>query len=144
MKNVNHFNLIIKNDKIENMMMSNPKTILIVEDEQSLSDILASKLSACGFSILKAENGERGLDLALKHHPDLILLDIIMPKMDGMTMVHRLREYVWGSTARIIILTNLMDNEKVVEAMKNKVSDYLIKTDWKLKNLVDIIKKKLG
>lgn len=125
-------------------MMNKPKTILIVEDEQSLLDVLASKLSACGFSVLKAENGENGLNLALKHHPDLILLDIIMPKMDGMTMMHRLREDVWGSTARIIILTNLMDNEKVVEAMKNKASDYLIKTDWKLKDLVEIIKNKLG
>ncbi len=125
-------------------MMNQPKTILIVEDEQNLLDVLADKLGASGFSVLKAENGEKGLDLALKYHPDLILLDILMPKMDGLTMVRRLREDVWGSTASVIILTNLVDNEKVMEAVKNKVSDYLIKTDCKLKDLVEMIKKKLG
>lgn len=124
--------------------MNQPKTILIVEDEQNLLDVLADKLSASGFYVLKAENGEKGLNLALKHHPDLILLDIIMPKMDGMTMLHKLREDVWGGVAPIIILTNLVDNEKVAEAMKNKVSEYLIKTDCKLKNLVEMIKKKLS
>jgi len=124
-------------------MINQPKTILIVEDEPGLLNVLTDKLSACGLSVLKAENGEEGLSLALKYRPDLILLDIVMPKMDGLTMMRRLRESVWGSSASIIVLTNLADNEKVAEAMKNKVYDYLIKTDWTLVDLVKKIKKKL-
>ena len=67
-------------------------TILIVEDEVSQRKVLSAYLIKKGFAILEASDGEEGLRVALAEHPDVILLDVRMPKMDGMTMMHKLRE----------------------------------------------------
>lgn len=71
-------------------------TILIVEDDVPELNALRDKFTHEGFSILEAKNGEEGLATALREHPDLILLDIIMPVMDGMTMLVNLRKDPWG------------------------------------------------
>ena len=123
--------------------MNNKKTILIVEDEKPLRDALSSKLTHEGFSILQAGDGKEGLKIALQIHPDLILLDIILPVMDGITMLKQLRQDEWGKDAKIIILTNLSDEARISEGFDNAVFDYLIKTDWKLEELVGKIKQKL-
>ena len=68
------------------------KKILIVEDELSLREALAKKLVSENFEVLEAENGQIGLEVATREKPDLILLDIIMPVMDGMTMLKKLKE----------------------------------------------------
>ena len=70
--------------------MGGTKKILIVEDDNALAGILYDKFSQEAFGILEAKNGEEGLELALAKHPDLILLDIMMPKMDGMTMLKKI------------------------------------------------------
>ena len=82
--------------------------------------------------------------MAMQHHPDLILLDIIMPVMDGMTMLKKLRADEWGKKAEVIILTNLGDNEKVAEAMSQGSFDYLVKSDWNIADVAELVKKKLG
>lgn len=119
------------------------KTILIIEDERPLLTALSSKLSNAGFSILQATDGEMGLSMALEKHPDLILLDIVMPKMDGLTMLDMLRRDDWGKTVPIIVLTNLSDAAKFEESMRKNVFDYLIKTDWKIEDVVIKVKEKL-
>ena len=124
--------------------MENKKTILIIEDERSLREALRDKLTREGFSTLEAKNGEEGLDVALREHPELILLDIVMPVMDGMTMLKQLRENAWGKNVKIIILTNLSDIEKIADSVKNEVYDYLVKTDWKLEDVVTKIRERLG
>jgi len=124
--------------------MENKKTILIIEDERSLREALRDKLTREGFSTLEAKNGEEGLDVALREHPELILLDIVMPVMDGMTMLKKLREDAWGKNVKIIILTNLSDIEKIADSVKNEVYDYLVKTDWKLEDVVTKIRERLG
>jgi DNA-binding response OmpR family regulator len=124
--------------------MNNKKTILIVEDEKPLRDALSSKLTHEGFAILQAGDGQDGLKIALQMHPDLILLDIILPVMDGMTMLKQLRQDTWGKEAKIIVLTNLTDEERISESFHSAVFDYLIKTDWKLEDLVQKIKNKLN
>lgn len=123
--------------------MDNKKTILIVEDEKPLRSALASKLLHEGYSILEASDGKEGLKVALETHPDLILLDIILPVMDGITMLKELREDEWGKNSKIIILTNLADEAKMSDSFHNAVFDYLIKTDWRLEDLVEKIKQKL-
>jgi DNA-binding response OmpR family regulator len=123
--------------------MLEKKTILIVEDEPELSKALSDKLSEEGFSILEAKNGQEGLDIAKDKHPDLILLDILMPIMDGMTMLEMLREDESCKDIPVIFLTNLDDQEKVSEALKAGSFDYLIKTDWSLADIVKKIKNKL-
>jgi len=124
-------------------MISESKKILIIEDEPSLLDVLEDKFSTEGFDVLKAENGNRGLEIALKEHPDLILLDIILPEMDGMTMLKKLREDVWGKDALVIILTNLNDAQSVLQSLENGVYDFLVKTDWKLEDVLKKVKEKL-
>jgi len=124
--------------------MENKKKILIVEDETSLRNALRDKLMLEGFITLEAKNGEEGLDVALRDHPDLILLDIIMPKMDGLTMLKKLREDVWGKNTKVILLTNLNDNEKVSEALLQGSYDYLVKSDWKIEDVVTKIRARLG
>lgn len=119
------------------------KKILIVEDEQTLSKALAFKLTSEGFKVLQARDGEEGLESALRNKPDLILLDIIMPKMDGLTMLNKLREDEWGKDVPIFMLTNLSNAEDVDKATKKGVYDYLIKSNWKLGEIVAKIKEEL-
>lgn len=123
--------------------MNNKKTILIVEDEVSLRSILREKFSIEGFEVFEAEDGEAGLDVATKRHPDLILLDIVMPKMDGNTMLKRLRGDKWGSKALVMILTNLDSLTDVAKTMENNAFEYFIKSDVKIEDLVSRVKEKL-
>jgi len=120
------------------------KTILVVEDDVALKTALAKKMNEEGFSVLEANNGKEGLEIAKKDHPDLILLDIIMPVMDGMTMLKELRKDNWGKNATVIFLTNLSEEGKMSEAEELGSSAYLIKTDWSLSDLVKKIKEKLN
>lgn len=89
-------------------------------------------------------DGIEGLKLSLKEKPDLILLDIIMPKMDGLTMLKKLREDKWGKNARVVILTNLSNGEELELAMKNKVYDFLVKSDWELDKIIKKIKERIN
>lgn len=119
------------------------KKILIVEDEASTIQALTEKLSEAGFVILQAKNGREGLKISLDKHPDLILLDIIMPKMDGLTMLKKLRKDNWGKNASVIILTNLTDPRKLSEAAGEAILGLWVKTDWRLDELVGAVKKKI-
>ncbi|MEI7424623.1 MAG: response regulator [Candidatus Staskawiczbacteria bacterium] len=120
------------------------KVILIVEDDIHLIKVLNKKLSSEGFIVIDASNGQEGLQKAETEHPDLILLDIVMPVMDGLTMLKKLREKEWGKQIKVILLTNLSDEEKVIEEEGLGHSDYLIKADWSLEDIVKKIKEKLN
>ncbi len=120
------------------------KKILIVEDEKSLLEALNLKFSGEGFEVIQAKDGIEGLESALAKRPDLILLDIIMPRMDGITMLKRLREYDWGKDVPVILLTNLGDSEKIAEVMEYGVYDYLVKAEWKMEELVERVKSRLN
>jgi two-component system alkaline phosphatase synthesis response regulator PhoP len=119
------------------------KKILIVEDEEPLRRILAEELAEEGFPVVEARNGEEGLASALEQKPDLILLDIVMPKMDGMNMLKKLRKDKWGKTASVMLLTNL-DNDagKTIEAARFGVYEFLVKSRWKMKEVIKRIKEK--
>jgi DNA-binding response OmpR family regulator len=119
-------------------------TILIIEDESPLNHALSTKLTYEGFSVLQAFDGEAGLALALEKHPDVILLDIIMPKMDGIAVIKKLQEDEWGRIVPIILLTNLSDELKVTENFPKNVVAYLVKSDWKLEDIVNKIREKLS
>ncbi len=118
--------------------------ILIVEDEPTLLGILVDKFKREGFETLMATNGRIGLDTALKRHPDVIVLDIVMPVMNGMIMLDELRKDEWGKEARVILLTNLSDSEKEMVSKRLGVSDYIIKCDTTMDDLIDKVKRKLG
>lgn len=112
------------------------KKVLVIEDEGPLRNALSQKCSELGYEVLSAKDGEEGLSVALKEHPDLILLDVVMPVMDGISMLKKLREDEWGKKVKVIVLTNLTDAETTAEAVEADSSEYLIKTDWKLSDIV--------
>jgi DNA-binding response OmpR family regulator len=127
--------------------MIKKNTILIIEDEISLRNALRDKFTRKGFYVFEAKDGELGLTVALREHPSLILLDIIMPKMDGMTMFKKLRqEKEWGKNVPIILLSNLgADDENMMkEIIEDKLTCYLVKSDWSLDNIVTKVKEKLS
>jgi len=130
---------IIKNP----IQMDNPKKILIVDDEAILLELLRTKVNREGFTVIEAHDGAEGLEKALTERPDLILLDIIMPKMDGITVLKNLRKDPWGKNVPVIILSNLNTAEAVEDSIANGVYDYLVKIDYTLEDLVAIIKKRL-
>lgn len=118
--------------------------ILLVEDEVSLRQILAEKLRIEKFSVLEASNGKEGLELSLERHPDLILLDIVMPVMDGLSMLQELRKDEWGSNVPVILLTNLNDSTKEFESMEMGAFGYLVKADWKIDDVIAKISETLS
>lgn len=121
--------------------------ILIVEDEAVISKVYADELRDQGFFVLTATNGRDGLDLALREKPDLILLDILMPIMDGLTMMDKLREKdLYGKNVPIILLTNLSaSEEKILQSItKNEPAYYLVKSDWDLSQVIEKIKERLS
>ena len=119
------------------------KKILIIEDEFLQLELLRSKIVKEGFEVIQATNGEDGLATALQEHPDLILLDVILPRMDGVTLLGKLRENEWGKTAKVIILTNLCSAEAVEKSDSQGVHDYLVKADYTLEDLVKIVRERL-
>jgi DNA-binding response OmpR family regulator len=124
------------------------KKVLIIEDEEIMRKALAEAfMREPGFEIITAENGQDGLAAALAQHPDIMLVDIMMPKMDGIAMLSELRKDAWGAYAKVILLTNVNDVNKIAEAMESGIGetyDYLIKADWKLEDIVKKVKERLG
>ncbi len=115
-------------------------TVLIIEDEAALLRVLSDKLSSEGLSVLEATNGEEGLKLALTRHPDLILLDIVLPKVWGLNMLKSLREDAWGKKVHVFILTNIDKSKEISKGMDYNIARYFIKSDIKLEDLVSSIK----
>jgi len=126
------------------MSTASEKKILIVEDEAPLRNAVCDILGFEGFQVFQAKNGQEGLDTALKEHPDLILLDLMMPVMDGLTMLEKLRaDADWGKNAGVILLTNINDPDKVAQATSAGSYDFLVKSDWNIEDVVKKIKSRL-
>lgn len=117
-------------------MTQTSHTVLIVEDEPSLSEALKDKFTREGFHVLVARNGEEGLKLAQEKIPSVILLDIVMPKMDGVTMFKKLQENADTANIPVIFLTNLSNAEQVAEECGVGNYQYLVKSDWDMKDVV--------
>ncbi len=126
-------------------MVNDLKKILIVEDEDAMRQALSAKFKNSGFEVLTAPDGEVGYAMAIKEKPDLLMLDILMPKMDGVSLVKKIREdSSWGKEVPIIMLTNLNDPDSVSEVASFGVFDFLVKTDWRLDEVVGLVRKKLN
>ena len=125
--------------------MQQHKIILLVEDEVPMLNVLNDTLAQNGFESIKAKDGEQGLALALKEHPSLILLDVFMPKMDGLELMDKLRQDEWGKSVPVIVLTNISpDTDETLQAIiKNQPAYYLMKADIKLEDIVEKVKEVL-
>ncbi len=117
------------------------KKILIVEDERDMREAMSDALKKEGYEVFEAENGRDGLQLAIKHEPDLILLDLLMPVMGGQEMLKQLRLYAWGRQAKVIILSAMDDVENIGHGFEKGIVDYIIKSNISLSELSLKVKK---
>ncbi|SRR5258708_4397093 len=120
------------------------KTVLIIEDDALLLDMYRDKFTLSAFSVLTANDGQKGLDLAISAKPDLILLDLALPKLKGEEIMRSLRTTSWGKTVPIIILTNLNVDGKILEAVTKFSPVYcLLKANTTPEEVVDKAKEVL-
>ncbi len=131
---------------MEQATTTQDKKVLIIDDETPMLDALTDKFEREGFDrVLTAHDGEEGLAKALAERPDLILLDILMPKMDGITMLKKLREDEWGKTVKVIILTNFDTTDDMLkEVTSTEPSYYLLKSNWRIEDVIIKAKEVLG
>jgi DNA-binding response OmpR family regulator len=121
------------------------KKILIVEDEIAYLQLLNAQLTEKGYKVIEAANGDKGLEKAESEDPDLILLDLRMPGMDGMTMLDKLRKKEKGKKMKVIILTNLEPDDKTLGGVvRDQPSYYFVKSDTQLIDLLEKIKELLA
>jgi DNA-binding response OmpR family regulator len=118
--------------------------ILIVEDEASLQESLREFLSMENFETVSALNGDDGIALVEKEKPDLILLDIILPKKNGFEVLEEIKKNKKTEKIPVILLTNLESAEDVNRAFDLGVTTYLIKSSYTLEDIVKKIKENLG
>ena len=118
--------------------------LLVTEDDEFLAKMYESGLTKQGFQVATAPNGEEGLMMAEKINPDLILLDLIMPKMDGFACLTKLKENPATKRIPVVILTNLGQDSDVKRGLEMGAEDYLIKTDFTVRQVGDKVRKILG
>ena len=118
--------------------------ILVVEDEEILLTGLKEELESGGYTVQGASDGVEGLEKTKSFKPDLILLDLLMPKMDGMEMLQKLKADAETRDIPVVILTNLSDYEKISEALSLGAMDYLVKANYKLEDLLEKVRTVLA
>lgn len=123
---------------------THPKKILLVEDDDSLASVYQTRLEAEGFNIRRVPNGEDALAAALEYKPDLILLDVMMPKVSGFDVLDILRNTPETVDVRVIMLTALSQDSDKERAQSLGVDDYLVKSQVVIADVVDRIKQHLG
>lgn len=120
------------------------KTILLVEDDDNLASVYETRLQAEGFSTHRVANGEEALAAALQTKPDLIMLDVMMPKVSGFDVLDILRNTPETQSVKIIMLTALSQDADKERAQKLGVDDYLVKSQIVIADVVDRVKQHLG
>ncbi|HSE60878.1 MAG TPA: response regulator [Candidatus Saccharimonadales bacterium] len=118
-------------------------TILVIDDDAMLLGSIADALQAVGFTVIQGHNGKEGLELALQHHPDLILTDNLMPIVNGVDMIVGLRKDEWGARVPVIIMTNMYSADMLNESLQAGATDYIMKSDVSLDKVVDLVKNRL-
>jgi len=120
------------------------KKILFVEDESALQKTFGEILTQEGYEMISALDGETGLRLAKEKKPDIILLDLILPKMHGFEVLKNLKSDTETESIPVIVLTNLEQPEEIEKAIELDATTYLVKSSYSLQEIVEKIKKALG
>jgi DNA-binding response OmpR family regulator len=118
--------------------------IAIIEDDQAISQMYRFKFEAEGYTVETAENGKLGLQLVESMKPDIILLDLMMPEMNGDAMLEELRQQPWGKTIKVIILTNMGEQEVPVRVRELGVKVVILKADMTPRQVSDLVIKQLA
>ena len=117
--------------------------IAIIEDDAAIAQMYRMKLEADGFIVETAENGKLGLQLAEEMRPDVILLDLMMPEMNGDEMLVKLRATDWGKTPKVIILTNMGEQEAPASLKDLDVLNFIVKADMTPRQVAELVQKYL-
>lgn len=120
------------------------KTILFIEDESALQKTAGDTLREAGFEVLSALDGEIGFRLAKDKNPDLILLDLVLPKANGFEVLKELKETQETSHIPVIVLTNLEALEDIQKALSLGATTYLVKANYTLQELTEKVKSVLA
>ena len=118
--------------------------IAIIEDDQAISQMYRIKFETEGFIVETAGNGKLGLDLIKSMQPDIILLDLMMPEMNGEEMLQQLRKTDWGKDIKVIILTNTGEQEAPPSIKDLGVSAFILKADMTPRQVAELVKSKLS
>ncbi|OHA68324.1 MAG: hypothetical protein A3A27_02675 [Candidatus Wildermuthbacteria bacterium RIFCSPLOWO2_01_FULL_47_18] len=116
------------------------KTILVVEDESALQKAMSDVLTQEGFEVVSALDGEAGLRLAQEKKPNLILLDLILPKMNGFEVLEALKKDATTRSIPVIVLTNLEDMKNIQKAVDLGATTYLVKANYSLEEVLEKVK----
>jgi len=121
------------------------KRVLVVEDEAVMADLLQSMLEDAGFFVLRAASGSDALSVALTQKPDMILLDILIPGIDGLAVLQKLRENEWGKHVPVIMLTNLSPDTRILESVsRDEPLYYVVKSNTSMEDIANKVKEGLS
>ncbi|HMS23734.1 MAG TPA: response regulator [Candidatus Saccharibacteria bacterium] len=124
--------------------MSNQKKILLVEDDDGLANVYRMRLETEGFSVHRVPNGEDALAAAVEFRPDLILLDVMMPKVSGFDVLDILRNTPETANMKVVMLTALSQDSDKEKAQKLGADDYMVKSQVVIADVVERVKHHLG
>jgi len=125
-------------------MANTKKQILVVEDDQFLRGLMVKKLESEDFDVMQAVDGESGLRLAREKKPDLILLDLILPGIDGFEVLRQLKESSDTADMQVVVLSNLGQKDDIDRALSLGAKDYLIKAHFTPGDIVEKVKALLS
>jgi DNA-binding response OmpR family regulator len=120
------------------------KKVLVIEDEQLIADLLQRKLQGEGYYALVARDGEKGLEAIKKERPDLVLLDILLPRMNGFEVLAEIKKDKTFADTPFIIISNSGQTTEIDRAKEVGVKDWLIKTEFDPKEVVDKVRRQIG
>jgi DNA-binding response OmpR family regulator len=118
--------------------------IAIVEDDLAIAQMYRLKFEAEGYRVDIAQNGKLGLELCEHMKPDLVLLDLMMPEMNGDEMLEKMRKTEWGKKPKVIILTNVSEQESPDRLHKLGIEGFIVKAEMTPKQVADLVKEKLS
>jgi DNA-binding response OmpR family regulator len=125
-------------------MSDSMKKIIVADDEQFITTAYTDGLQRAGFEVIAAHNGEEAYDLISKEKPDLVLLDLIMPKLNGFEVLKKVKSESELQNIPIVILSNLSQETDEVEAKKMGATDFIVKSDISLQDLITRINQLLS
>ncbi len=125
-------------------MADEQKHVLIVDDDPSIVEALSETLLVAGYAVDTAGNGKDGLTKAVVDKPDLILLDIMMPEMNGWEVLEALKKEEDAKNIPVIVLTNLDGAENIVKALERDAHEYIVKGDTDVKDILAMVERKIG
>lgn len=129
--------------KEKNSSPSEPKTVLVVEDEQALQEAIKLKLKKEGINVFAVSTGEDAVKCLKEEKPDLVWLDILLPGMNGLEVLRKIREEFKLKKLPVVIISVSAGQDKIKEAMSLGASDYIVKSGYNLVDIVNRVKKYL-